>query len=120
MLDLLQAIPVPFDDPKHLYFSDGDPSVVPGGPAFGVRAGSNIRAPFALIHMGADGGDGDGEEGVFDGGGGFVVRAHFKPADEQVPEAMSIHQCVPLLDWPNIPHIFLYIVSVTVYRSHLL
>ncbi len=88
-MDLLQAIPVPFNDPKHLYFADGDPSgsassaLAATGPAFGVRAGSNIRAPFALIHKQVgEAGRGGGGGGIFQGQ--FVVYAHFKPADEQV------------------------------------
>ena len=34
-LDLLQAISVPFDDPKHVYFAEG----LHGLHAFGLRAG---------------------------------------------------------------------------------
>lgn len=76
-MDLLQAITIPFDDPKHLYFSDGDPELF-AGPAYGVRAGSNVRAPFALIHKSEPGGEGD----VFQAD--FLFTAHFKPEDEQV------------------------------------
>ena len=39
-LDLLQAISVPFDDPKHVYFAEG----LHGLHAFGLRAGAHQPA----------------------------------------------------------------------------
>lgn len=44
-LDLLQAISVPFEDPKHVYFAEG----LHGLHAFGLRAGSDLRTPHSLL-----------------------------------------------------------------------
>ena len=44
-IDLLQAISIPFDDPKHVYFAEG----LHGFPAFGLRAGSDLRTPHSLL-----------------------------------------------------------------------
>ena len=67
-LDILQAITIPFDDPKHLYYAEGSE----GFPAFGVRAGSNVMSPFGLLfaqtHFYPE----------------FAISTKFKSADDQV------------------------------------
>jgi len=71
-VDLLQAIAVPFDDPKHLYFAEGDPTASAGGfPAYGVRAGSSVKTPLGLLY--------ERRELSPE----FGVAAHFRAADEQ-------------------------------------
>ncbi len=72
-IDLLQAITLPFEDPKHIYFAED----AQGLPAFGVRAGSTIRTPFGLLFP---------EKELF---AEFLITAHVKPADEQVHNELS-------------------------------
>ncbi|XP_044735698.1 collagen alpha-1(XV) chain-like [Chrysoperla carnea] len=43
--DLLQAIKIPFNDPKTQYFENG----LDGFPAFGLRPGSDIKSPYRLF-----------------------------------------------------------------------
>ncbi len=47
-LDLLQAISVPFEDPKHVYFAEG----LHGLHAFGLRAG---ELPHHQLYLGVNG-----------------------------------------------------------------
>ena len=65
-VDLLQAISIPFDDPKHVYFAEG----VHGFPAFGLRAGSDLRTPHSLLLPVT----------MFEN---FAIVASFKPSDGQ-------------------------------------
>ena len=65
-IDLLQAISIPFDDPKHVYFAEGQH----GFPAFGLRAGSDLRPPHSLLLPGE----------MFEN---FAILTSFKPADQQ-------------------------------------
>jgi collagen type XVIII alpha len=43
--DILQAIKIPFDDPKTQFFDNG----LDGFPAFGLRPGSDIKSPYRLF-----------------------------------------------------------------------
>lgn len=65
-IDLLQAISIPFDDPKHVYFAEG----LHGFPAFGLRAGSDLRTPHSLLLP----------LSMFEN---FAIVASFKPSDGQ-------------------------------------
>ena len=65
-IDLLQAISIPFDDPKHVYFAEG----LHGFPAFGLRAGSDLRTPHSLLLP----------VKMFDN---FAILASIKPSDQQ-------------------------------------
>lgn len=40
--DLLQAIKVPFEDPRTQYFESG----LDGTPAYGLRDGAEVKAPY--------------------------------------------------------------------------
>ena len=80
-VDLLQAITIPFEDPKHVYFAEGDRrrtmgmGVGVGGgfvaPSFGIRSGSNIMTPFGLLYA---------DRHMFDR---FEISVRVKPADDQ-------------------------------------
>ena len=77
-VDLLQAITIPFEDPKHVYFAEGDGGRTGGGeeggfvaPSFGIRSGSNIMTPFGLLY---------GDRDMFER---FEISAKVKPADDQ-------------------------------------
>lgn len=79
-LDLLQAITIPFEDPKHVYFAEGDRRRMMGmggggggfvAPSFGIRSGSNIMTPFGLLYADRD---------MFDR---FEISVKVKPADDQ-------------------------------------
>ena len=81
-VDLLQAITIPFEDPKHVYFAEGDRrqgttggSGMGGGgfvaPSFGIRSGSNIMTPFGLLYADRD---------MFDR---FEISVEVKPADDE-------------------------------------
>jgi len=65
-IDLLQAISIPFDDPKHVYFAEG----LHGFPAFGLRAGSDLRTPHSLLLP----------LSMFEN---FAILASIRPADQQ-------------------------------------
>jgi collagen type XVIII alpha len=43
--DILQAIKIPFDDPKTQFFDNG----LDGFPAFGLRPGSDVKSPYRLF-----------------------------------------------------------------------
>ena len=79
-VDLLQAITIPFEDPKHVYFAEGDKrrrtmGAGDGGgfvaPSFGIRSGSNIMTPFGLLYA---------DRRMFDR---YEISARVKPADDQ-------------------------------------
>ena len=81
-VDLLQAITIPFDDPKHVFFAEGDRRRAMGAmgagagdsfvaPSFGIRSGSNIMTPFGLLYADRD---------MFDR---FDISVEVKPADDE-------------------------------------
>ena len=63
---MLQAVSIPFDDPKHVYFAEG----LHGFPAIGLRAGSDLRTPHSLLFP----------QLLYDN---FAIMASFKPSDQQ-------------------------------------